>query len=93
MESVEPETRAMKREVSNNTFNVEKMQLKVALLEDQDRRNNVRIMGILNSREEGDAIAFLQDMLPNGSPLSATPRFKLSMLIGSAVTRATARLP
>jgi len=58
----------MKREVSNNTSNLEKMQLKVALLEDQDRRNNMRITGIATGREGGDAIAFLQDMLPKWIP-------------------------
>jgi len=65
---VQAETRAMKREVSNNTSDLEKMQLKVASLEDQDRRNNVRITGIATGREGGDAIAFLQDMLPKWIP-------------------------
>lgn len=64
LDCVQAETRAMKREVSNNTSNLEKMQLK-----DQDRRNNVRITGLTAGREGGDAIAFLQDMLPKWIPL------------------------
>ncbi|KAI3355780.1 hypothetical protein L3Q82_004218 [Scortum barcoo] len=64
VDRVQAETRAMKREVSSNTSGLEKMRLKVASLEDQDRRNNVRITGIATGREGGDAIAFLQDMLP-----------------------------
>ncbi|KAI3370523.1 hypothetical protein L3Q82_025285 [Scortum barcoo] len=37
VDRVQAETRAMKREVSNNTSDLEKMQLRVASLEDQDR--------------------------------------------------------
>ena len=47
---VQAEMRAMKREVSNNTSDLENMQLKVASLEDQDRWNNVRIKGIATGR-------------------------------------------
>ncbi|KAI3361658.1 hypothetical protein L3Q82_002025 [Scortum barcoo] len=68
VDRVQAETRAMKREVSSNTSDLEKMRVKVASLEDQDRRNNVRITGIATGREGGDAIAFLQDMLPKWIP-------------------------
>lgn len=68
VDRIQAETRATKREVSNNTSDLEKLQLKIASLEDQDRRNNVRITGIATGREGGDAIAFLQDMLPKWIP-------------------------
>lgn len=68
VDRVQAETRAMKRAVSNNTSDMEKLQLKVAALEDQDRRNNVRITGIAAGREGGDAVTFLQEMLPKWIP-------------------------
>ncbi|KAK5855653.1 hypothetical protein PBY51_007311 [Eleginops maclovinus] len=68
VDHVQAETRAMKRAVSNNTADLEKLQLKVASLVDQDLRNNVRITGIGTGREGGGAIAFLQDMLPKWIP-------------------------
>lgn len=68
VDRVQAEMRAMKREVSSNISDLEKMQLKVASLEDQDRRNNVRITGLAAGREGGDAIAFLQDMIPKWIP-------------------------
>lgn len=55
-------------EVSNNTSDLEKMQLEDASLEDQDWQNNVTITGITTSKEGGDAITFLQDMLPKWIP-------------------------
>lgn len=68
VDHVQTETRAMKREVSHNTSDLEKMQLRAASLEDQDQRNNVRIIGITTGREGGDAIASLQKMLPKWIP-------------------------
>lgn len=77
VDRVQAETRAMKKDVGNNTAELEKMQLKVASLEDQDRRNNVRITGLSAGREGGDAIAFLQDMLPKWIPSLGTAKIQI----------------
>lgn len=68
VDRVQAESRFMKKEISGNSSELEKMHLKIASLEDQDRRNNVRITGIAAGREGGDAVAFLQDMLPKWIP-------------------------
>uniref|UniRef100_A0A3B3HR26 Uncharacterized protein n=1 Tax=Oryzias latipes TaxID=8090 RepID=A0A3B3HR26_ORYLA len=44
------------------------MQLNLALLEDYNRRNNVRITGIPNNAEGGNVVAFLQESLPKWLP-------------------------
>ncbi|GLD62778.1 uncharacterized protein AKAME5_001445800 [Lates japonicus] len=58
----------MKRQVLDNTTSLEKFQQKLALLEDHNRRNNVRITGISTGREGNNTIAFLQEMLPKWIP-------------------------
>lgn len=68
VERVQADTRTMKRQVLDNTTSLEKFQQKLALLEDHNRRNNVRITGITTGREGNNAITFLQEMLPKWIP-------------------------
>ena len=68
VERIQGDARALKWEVANNSSELEKLRLKMASLEDQDRRNNVRITGLAAGREGGDATAFLQNMLPKWIP-------------------------
>lgn len=68
VERVQADTRTMKRQVLDNTTGLEKFQQKLALLEDQNRRNNVQITGISTGREGDNAITFLQEMLPKWIP-------------------------
>ena len=58
VERVQTDTRALKREVTNNSSDLEKMRFKIAALKDQDWRNNVRITGIAANREGNDAVAY-----------------------------------
>lgn len=67
-EHVQSEMRTMKRQVLDNASGLEKVQLNLALLEDYNRRNNVRITGIPNNSEGGNAVAFLQENLPKWLP-------------------------
>lgn len=68
VERVQTDTRTMKRQILDNTTGLEKFQQKLALLEDHNRRNNVRITGITAGREGDNATSFLQEMLPKWIP-------------------------
>lgn len=53
------------------TSDISKLQAKLPELEDQERCNNARIVGLAMNHEEGDTIRFLQEMLPKWIPLLA----------------------
>ncbi|RXN16552.1 LINE-1 type transposase domain-containing 1 [Labeo rohita] len=65
---VQRETRGLKQDVDGCKSDVSKLQIKLSELEDRKRRNNVRIVGLSPNREGGDAIRFLQEMLPKWIP-------------------------
>lgn len=65
---VQRETRGLKQDVVGCKTDVSKLQVKLAELEDRERRNNVRIVGLSPNREGGDAIRFIQEMLPKWIP-------------------------
>lgn len=67
-EKLQSGARALKRDVNNNTTDIDKLRSKLASLEDQDRRNNVRITGLTAGREGKDAAEFLKRMLPKWIP-------------------------
>lgn len=68
VERVQTDMRTMKRQILYNTTGLEKFQQKLALLEDHNRRNNVRITGISPGREGDNVTTFLQEMLPKWIP-------------------------
>lgn len=68
IETVQAEIRGVKREVNNCTSELDKLRLKISEIEDRERRNNVRLVGLASNREGGDAIGFLQKMLPKWIP-------------------------
>uniref|UniRef100_A0A8C7X7K5 Uncharacterized protein n=1 Tax=Oryzias sinensis TaxID=183150 RepID=A0A8C7X7K5_9TELE len=65
------------RQVLDNTSGLEKVQLNLALLEDYNRRNNMRITGIPNNAEGGNVVAFLQESLPKWLPSLANKTIEI----------------
>lgn len=67
--------RGLKQDIVGCKSDVSKFQVKLAALEDRERRNNVQIVGLSPNREGGEAIRFLQEMLPKWIPsLSNRPK-------------------
>ena len=77
VDKLEIETRKMSHQVVDNATNVGKLELKVAKMEDQDRRNNIRITGLAGGREGNNAISFLQKMLPKWIPQLSTRNIEI----------------
>lgn len=71
VDNVHRETRGLKQDVVSCTSDISKLQAKLPELEDRERCNNARIVGLAMNREEGDTIRFLQEMLPKWIPLLA----------------------
>lgn len=68
VDNIQRETRGLKQDVVGCKSDVSKFQAKLAELEDRERRNNVRLVGLAPNREGGDAIRFLTEMLPKWIP-------------------------
>ena len=60
--------RGPKRDVVSNSAEVGMLKAKLAYMEDQSRRNNIRITGLAAGREGNDAVAFLRKALPEWIP-------------------------
>lgn len=72
VDRVQSETRGLKRDFVTVKTEVERLQEKLAELDDRGRRNNVRLVNLAANREGGDAIRFLQEMLPKWIPSLGT---------------------
>ncbi|KAK3559295.1 hypothetical protein QTP86_010735 [Hemibagrus guttatus] len=68
VDNIQRETRGLKQDIVGCKSDVSKFQAKLAELEDRERRNNVRLLGLAPNREGGDAIRFLTEMLPKWIP-------------------------
>lgn len=68
VDNAQREMRGLKQDIVGCKSDVSKLQAKMAELEDRERRNNIWIVGLALNREGGDAICFLQEMLPRWIP-------------------------
>lgn len=72
VDRIQSETRGLKRDFVAVKTDVDKLEEKLAELDDRGRRNNVRLVNLAANREGGDAIRFLQEMLPKWIPSLGT---------------------